>query len=820
MIRISNLNKSYNSSLRKSEVLHDVSFSLPQTGFVCILGPSGCGKTSLLNTIGGLDRFDSGTISCNGITASRYGTRAYEAERNHSFGYIFQNYYLLDERSVAYNVYLGLNSLQLSHREKVARVREALRAVGMERYIRRSVGELSGGQQQRVSIARAIARHPRIILADEPTGNLDEANTLSICTLLRQISRSSLVIMVTHEERIASFFADRILRIQDGRISTDTEGTQASTLAMQDTQTLYAGDYQPSTLEAEGIRLQLLREPDAPPVELTLLALRDRIVIKLGDSRSLACGTPSDPPVLAEGRRPVLSRADIDKPQSDMLHFSVADNPPACRPGQTLSFRMLFAQAVRFLGERGARRVICLVFLAALTLLSCFIVGDYLEVSNIDPEDFITADSHLVQVQIDRGGTTPDTVIGSHYLTAMYLDYLDEALPGYELIPMVTTRPTLSLKLFYQTGTASATLTGLSYIPLHHLQEDTLLFGVMPKDQDEIVVDRWVLDRLAAEDGIVQNCISDLDYFLGKELTFGGKNLKLTIVGICDSGEPSLYLSLSALASIGNAGTPVMSLSELQARFPGQYDNITLDEHQCLLVPANAGWYYINSVEKTYQVGQELSFEIVDKIENSEIRAAKLIVSDSSIRTILNNMAFEQFSIYCEDKEAALPILGGYSASRGDTLSVRVRDRVGEAIRERRLDASKRMDTRAIVTATVLLLCMVMLYLLRRAQLQQRIPLLAVYRLLGIPKRKMIAMFTLESLMCCAVSALPAALFAYAGAAVLQTVPNAPIVLLLPWSVTAALMGLVTLYHQLASLLPLLRLLRLPPAQLAAKYDF
>ena len=220
MIKVNDLKKTYGKGTRlREEVLHGVNFELPETGFVCILGRSGSGKTSLLNAVGGLDVYDSGSVEIDGKEISHFNTHEMERQRNKNFGYIFQNYYLLSDHSCAYNVYLGMHSLDLSEKEKLDRAGEALKKVGMLRFAKRLVGELSGGQQQRIAIARAIAKNPKVIFADEPTGNLDEESTLNICTLLKKLSKKSLVVMVTHEERLANFFADRIITIAEGNIA-------------------------------------------------------------------------------------------------------------------------------------------------------------------------------------------------------------------------------------------------------------------------------------------------------------------------------------------------------------------------------------------------------------------------------------------------------------------------------------------------------------------------------------------------------------------------------------------------------------------------
>ena len=226
MIRIQDLNKYfYKGKPQENHVLRDIDLELPDSGLVCILGESGSGKTTLLNTMGGLDVFQSGTIAIDDAVMKKYEAQRMEMIRNKKFGYIFQNYYLLQDYTVEYNVKLALNMFDLQEDEKDQRTDYVLMALGMKKYKKKLVSQLSGGQQQRVSIARALVKAPQIILADEPTGNLDEENTLQTMSILKSISKECLVVVVSHERQIARFFADRIIEIKDGKIEKDYENT-------------------------------------------------------------------------------------------------------------------------------------------------------------------------------------------------------------------------------------------------------------------------------------------------------------------------------------------------------------------------------------------------------------------------------------------------------------------------------------------------------------------------------------------------------------------------------------------------------------------
>ena len=816
MIKVTNLNKTYDRrSSNANHVLKDVSFTLPDTGFVCILGQSGCGKTSLLNAVGGLDHFDSGSIQTGKTTVTRSGTALYEAERNRSFGYIFQNYYLLQSHSVGYNVYLGLHSLKLSHREKLKRVRSALAAVDMERYIRRQVSELSGGQQQRVAIARALARRPRVIFADEPTGNLDEANTMNICTLLRKISKNSLVVMVTHEQRIANFFADRIITLEDGAVCSDSADWARTGIELAGGDTLYAGDYRERKLSSEGISLRLLTAEGAAPVNLSVVALKDRIVIKLDDSRAVTCGSGTEPPVLVEGKTPTVTLQSVE--EQEVIPLFDGSEDLCGKAGRGIPFKMLLRESGTLLWGKGLRQLGSWLFLMVLTVLTVLTVSDYITVSSVDPHEFIRTDAHMLELRMERGRAVDAQTLGLTELIQDYADYYGASCEDIVIVPHVHTAAKLGTEIFAQLREQTISLGNFSYVPMEYLDESSLILGRLPENPGEIVVDRWVLDAVLAEDGILQNSIADISFFLDQELTYPKETYTATIVGICDSGQAAVYMELSALASIGVGGNDVMTLSQLQAMYPGKYDHVSLGADECLYIPQNDADTRLAGSSVT--VNKSLQYRIVEVLDIQSY--ATFVVADEQISTIIRAMLTQRFHLYCPDKAAVKDFLAQPMPEElTDMLRVEVVDAYADSWTEYEQASSLRADARTIVTVTVMALAMVMLFLLRRSQVQERMDMLAVYRLLGIPKGKLVAVFAMESLLQSVIAALPCTLATWLVLQLLRGVEDLGFSMLLPFSAAFTVWAAIALYHLAVTLLPLLNLLRLPPARIASKYDF
>lgn len=219
MIRVKNLIKIFKSKKKdKCIALDNVSFTLEDKGFVFIIGKSGSGKTTLLSIIGGLDNLTKGEISINGNLFSKFKEKDYVNYRNTMIGYIFQDFHLIDELTIYENIKI---SLDLQNNKDVSLIGEMLEKVGLKGYENRYPNELSGGEKQRIAIARALIKNPRIILADEPTGNLDTKTTSQVLSLLKELSKERLVIIVSHNLNDAREYADRIIELSSGKIIND-----------------------------------------------------------------------------------------------------------------------------------------------------------------------------------------------------------------------------------------------------------------------------------------------------------------------------------------------------------------------------------------------------------------------------------------------------------------------------------------------------------------------------------------------------------------------------------------------------------------------
>jgi putative ABC transport system permease protein len=243
MLELKNIKKYYHVGDTTTKAQDDVSVAFRQKEFVAILGPSGSGKTTMLNIIGGLDRYDSGDLLIKGKSTKDFKDADWDAYRNNSVGFIFQSYNLIGHLGIIENVEMGMTLSGVSSAIRHQKAEEALIRVGLKAHMHKKINQLSGGQMQRVAIARAIANDPEILLADEPTGALDSETSNEIMKLIQDLSRERLVIMVTHNPELAHQYADRIIEFADGKIQHDSnphvEGQKADAFSLKRTKMSY-----------------------------------------------------------------------------------------------------------------------------------------------------------------------------------------------------------------------------------------------------------------------------------------------------------------------------------------------------------------------------------------------------------------------------------------------------------------------------------------------------------------------------------------------------------------------------------------------------
>ena len=829
MIDVKNLTKTYDLGKKHQHTaLTEVSLTLPETGFVCILGESGCGKTTLLNAIGGLDTFDSGKLEIDGVEVSE-SSKILELTRNGSFGYIFQNYYLLSEHSVAYNVYLGLYSLDVSHKEKLKRVKDALIKVDMYRYRKRIVGELSGGQQQRVAIARAIARAPRVIFADEPTGNLDEVNTVNICTLLKNLSKTRLVVMVTHEKRIAEFFADRIITVKDGRIDSDRTEWERGTLIAEDNDTVYTGDYSEEVLSNEKIDLRLLTSSDAAPVNMTLVVERDRVIIKINDERIYLSSNGIQGVKIIEGTRPSVSLSDFTAKAENAQDNKEAKELNDAKKKKSLPLKTLWYEARGLNVGKKLKKFGTGLFIILLTAMICFGLVDYVTIASIDREDFITSDSHVLDVTMARGSALiQSNAWNVSYHREKYVNYINSLNADFDLIPTISS----SLKYLDTTfpqldDNAAIRFTNHSYADFSRVSEEDLIFGRLPTNDYEIVVDRWVLEKALNKDGILQNMIPGIEYFIGKNLSSDKSHFTATVVGICDKGEPSIYMSKLGLMSVSARGIDVILESEYN-RIVGEENAVDIEYDECLVVLPNAGDVYRDRVGKLYVTlpgTGSVNYVIADVVEDTMDGKlySKIVIDDAQLENLylMTIAASEKMNVWCKDKNTATTALTeNLPFVIHEVITIGITDSHKEAYDEYLEKTEVKLDAKIIVTASVILLSAIMLFFMQRAKIRDNMETLSVYRLLGISRTNVFKIFTLDTVITTALYSIPTVFIMWIAVFSLSKTDLPVTVMRFPLSLAIFTVLIIFTVRLIMYLIPLARLMSLPPARLASKNDF
>lgn len=810
MIKVNNLEKYYNKG-KKSEqhVLNNINLEFGNTGLVCILGESGSGKTTLLNTIGGLDDFAEGTLQINDTVFESYKQKQIEPVRNEHFGYIFQNYYLLKDYSVSYNVKIALNRYNLSEKEKDERTKYILDLLGIGKYKNKPVSKLSGGQQQRVSIARALVKAPDIILADEPTGNLDEENTIRTMTILKKISKECLVLLVTHEKRIAKFFGDRIIEICDGKIVRDENNT-ASTYERSDDSNIYLKEFEPDNIENGYSKFNIYyKKQEAPP------SINMNMVWKDG---KLYIQNLSDYDIIFEGGENGIQMLDTERPSLEMeeienLSYDLERLP--AKGNAKLPFHEIWRIAMSNIHLMGKKQIFITIILIAAAVMLSITTAKFTNMVSISEEKIVSTDSHYARIDFNNISVFDHD---DHLKVLQFAwKYLDSNDYGYTFF-VPNGNVSIAGEGFEQIKNLKQVINNVSYVPLDFLKKENLVYGKMPELRNEVVLDLQVVKNLIASKGIVTTNFKTPENFIGATLKTTRYKVEMTITGISDTHEPALYCGQNILLGFPQKGYKIASLDELKKEYPGKYDDVSLADNEILI---RDGLYDSLKLETDteYRIGDDYKniYNITGQFTDDI--GVDYVLSDRGCLNIRDLMVFEfkTCMVYSDNPKSAINKLKGIKDKSMNVFKMSLTIPHDEEIKAYREANTGDTDASSLVTIAIVIISIIMVYFTIKSNAISRSEELAVYSLLGISKESILKSYIIEMVLLTSYTSLPSVLVTSGVIKFIGSIPSLGINMLFPWWAVLLLIAVIYTIHAIISILPVYGILSKPPATLAVK---
>ena len=733
MIELKNVNKYfYRRKKNEIHVINNTSLKLDDTGLVALLGPSGCGKTTLLNAIGGLDRVNKGSIYINDKKITSKFSYKVDKIRNLNIGYIFQDYYLVDDMSVFDNVALSLKLCGIKNKEEIKkRVNFVLEKVGMYRYRNRAASMLSGGERQRVGIARAIVKDPSIIIADEPTGNLDSKNTIEIMNIIKAISKDRLVILVTHESELAMFYASRILKIEDGTIVSDETNSHDIDLDYKMDNKVYLLDMKNhKNIDNENVNIDYYSDSDNK-LDITIVVQNGNIYIK---SKNKVDVIDSNSGIeLVNDHYQKISKNIYNEYNFDF--HEIIDN----------NYKKKYSSVYNIFNsiKNGFSKIRNYSFIKKVLLFGFFVSGIFVtysasslfSVNNINDSDFVTLNKNYLVV--DKMNVT----------TKEIEDIERDPNVNYVIPGKSTVNFSFEINDFHQTSDYEFNMMG-SLSSINMLSSQDIINGRIAKNKNEVVIDKMIYDNILLNPSVsVKNAgVLTVGDMLNRQIYLG--NLKYTIVGISNTNSPSIYTYESEFTNIISLSKSVTSTiygsyveEEVSNNLLFDYelykDSIKLKKGN---YPVNDYEVIINEIHsEEYKIGKYLDYKVNDNklkvvgyYTSSNTDIDYYFVNNNTIKynNIRNN---DGFVIYAKDKDAAL--------KKYSDLKLNIRDSYNYSksnyIKDRRIAAKSNV----IFAIIIMSVSLIEIYLIVRSSFLSRIKEVGIFRAIGMKKIDIYKMF-------------------------------------------------------------------------------
>ena len=804
MIELKNVNKYfYRHKKNEIHVINDTSLKLDDTGLVALLGPSGCGKTTLLNTIGGLDNINSGSIFINGERISKRSSYNIDKIRNLNIGYIFQDYNLVDDMTVFDNVALSLRLCGIKDEDEIKkRVYYVLEKVNMYRYRNRHASMLSGGERQRVGIARAIVKDPSIIIADEPTGNLDSKNTIEVMNIIKAISKDRLVILVTHESELAMFYASRILRIEDGKIISDEVNEHDNDLDYRMDNKIYLLDIKNhENIDSDKYNINYYSDNDNK-LDITIVVNNGIVYIESKNKVDIIDNNSSIE--LINDHYKKLSKDVYNEYNFDFESIINKNNKKKYSSVYSI-FKSIKNGFNKIRSYSTIKKVLLFGFLVSGMFVT-YSASSLFALKNIKDSDFVTMNKNYLV--IDNSKITVDK-----FKDIENNPDVNFVIPGKSAVNF-----NFKIDDYYQTSDTVFTMGG-SLSSINMINKNNIIRGRMSNNENEIVIDKIIYNNLNTT--IKCAGILTINDILNRDVYIDSLSYK--IVGIVDMGSPSIYtyeseftniIALSKNDDIYGSYIEESSTSNIYD-YNIYKDSIKLKKGN---YPVNDYEVIINDINSDeYKIGKYVDYKVNNKklkvvgyYTSSDASMDKYLVNNNTIKynNILNNKGV---SIYAKDKEL---VLNKYRNEKYNIKDSYIYSR-DNYVKE----AKENLKPSFIFAFIMVIVSLVEIYLIVRSSFLSRIKEVGIFRAIGVKKTDIYKMFLGEIFAITTIFSMLGVIFMTYIIKGLSKLPLVGNNYYMDTSVFILVVLFIYVFNILIGLLPVINTIRKTPAKILSRND-
>lgn len=794
MIKLVNVYKYFNRG-KKNEVkaIDNTSLDLPDKGIVTLLGPSGCGKTTLLNSIGGLSRINKGSIYIDGERITKRSVNKIDRIRSLKIGYIFQNFNLLDDETVFDNVSLVLKINGLKDKEEIKkRVNFCLESLGIYRYRNRYASMLSGGERQRVAIARAIVKDPEVIIADEPTGNLDSKNSIEVMNIIKSISRDRLVILVTHERELAKFYSDRIIEISDGKIVKDYENADNHELDYRLDNKIYLKDIENYSNKEVGSAKVEYYSDNNDKVSFKIVVKNDNIYIESDSLKKIEVINNSNIE-LVDAHYEKINKKVYEEFSFDFN--KVKDN----------KFKEKYSSIYNVVTstKKGFRKVLNYSFVKKLLLIGFFTsslfimysVSSIMSTFKIDEKNFVSYNKDYVLLNKKNMSVNEFNNLNN-------VSNVEYVLPSNGNVQV-----NFKFNKFLQT---SGILESMSGSLASYSKVDKVKNGVKTNGKKEIIIDKMVIDRFLSMGDAKNAGFNTYDNFINEYVYLQNDDM-YKIVGISDTNSPSIYVNDSEFVNFIENSLNDNSEDGSDKLKSYERSSITLTKGS---LPVNDYEVIVNeNMKDMYPLDKIIDKKVGDnklKVVGyyKSVSESGLLVSENTIKNRLI-LTSDKFVISSSDKDSTISEL--------KTSKYNVVDTYKDSLNNYKRSIEESNRNKIIYSSVIVIISLIEIYLIVRSSFLSRVKEVGILRSIGVKRKDIYKMFMGEILSITLISSVPGLivmgyiLYTLSKISVLNIVIN--------WYVVLISLVIILVFNTLFGLLPVYKTIRKTPHEILSRND-